>query len=166
DVARVGKKIRRFAEKHGLGSVLAATERLHGHLHEVVTRGVQEGHFESHSTRPWLPTSLTGNYQHHSCGGGGSASHNHGHHPHQHHHHHQHQHHQRPPSALGTLKSSASSKKSELASRFPYPCPQLGTSSCHRHHQRSTKAQGRGGSWLGAGGGGVGLWTSAGRARA
>ncbi|CAM9571842.1 unnamed protein product, partial [Choristocarpus tenellus] len=45
DVARLAKKMRHFGKRHGLGSILAATERLHAHLHDIITQGVQQGVF-------------------------------------------------------------------------------------------------------------------------
>lgn len=39
----MAKKFRRLAERHGLESMTAASNRLRVHLHAVVSRGVQEG---------------------------------------------------------------------------------------------------------------------------
>lgn len=39
----MAKKFRRLAERHGLESMTAASNRLRAHLHAVVSRGVQEG---------------------------------------------------------------------------------------------------------------------------
>lgn len=43
EIARVAKKFRRLAERHGLESMITASNRLRGHLHAVVSRGVQDG---------------------------------------------------------------------------------------------------------------------------
>ncbi len=45
EIARVAKKFRRLAERHGLESMTAASNRLRAHLHALVSRGVQEGLF-------------------------------------------------------------------------------------------------------------------------
>lgn len=45
EIARVAKKFRRLAERHGLESMTKASNQLRAHLHAVVSRGVQEGLF-------------------------------------------------------------------------------------------------------------------------
>lgn len=45
EIARVAKKFRRLAERHGLESMIAASNRLRAHLHALVSRGVQDGLF-------------------------------------------------------------------------------------------------------------------------
>lgn len=45
EIARVAKKFRRLAERHGLESMTTASNQLRAHLHALVSRGVQEGLF-------------------------------------------------------------------------------------------------------------------------
>lgn len=45
EIARVAKKFRRLAERHGLESMTAASNQLRAHLHALVSRGVQDGLF-------------------------------------------------------------------------------------------------------------------------
>lgn len=59
EIARVAKKFRRLAERHGLESMTAASNRLRAHLHAVVSRGVQEGESPSElSAAPPRPPPL------------------------------------------------------------------------------------------------------------